>query len=390
MITVETTLIPQNVAAPNSKVKLYDKSGNELGNIRLNHMLMPNDLGTKLYTVGLISDAHIFEPGETTSYYPADTNALEDLAKAIKYFKDNNVDFVVCCGDLTSYGTTASLERYKTIVDANRGDMPVYSIAGNHEYWGSYYGQGNPYPNVPTEISNYTGNDLFYVKEYGNDVFIFGGASAIEGEFTTITVKMGNETKSVNKMTWITEQFEKYKDKRIFYFMHCYIKAVDGVNVDKAQPSDYCGDATGLIHSPEMIRTSTSQFINLLKANPNVIYFHGHSHTMLENQAYMEKLDPKRNANYDFVNGGHSIHIPSSTLPRDISTGTRVEQYFVSEGYIMDVYENYIVVKGIAFTGYKRDSNGNEILDGNGQKIIEETSKFIPIARYCLPTIKGR
>ena len=385
MITVETTLIPQNVALPNSKVKLYDKDGNALGNIRLNHMLMPSNLGTKLYSVGLISDAHIFEPTETTSYHPSDTNALEDLAKAITYFKNKNMDFVVCCGDLTSYGTTAGLVKYKEIVDANRGDMPVYSMAGNHEFWGSYYGNGNPYPNIPTEIKTYTGMDLFHTEEIGNDVYIFAGPTAIEDEFTKITVKLGDETKSINKFDWITEQFNKYKGRRIFFFMHSVIKAQNGVLVDRASPSDYCGDATGILRSVEMIKSYTPKFIQLLKDNPNVIYFHGHSHAMIENQSYMSKLNPRRNANYDYVNGGHSIHIPSSTMPRDVSSGERVDEVFISQGYIMDVYENHIVLKGVSFTGFVRDENGNAILQ-NGKKVIDEETKFIPIGTYCLKT----
>jgi predicted phosphodiesterase len=350
-------------------------------------MIMPSDLGTKLYSVGLIRDPHIFEPGETTSYHPSDTNALEDLAKAITYFKDKNVDFAVCCGDLTSYGTTASLERYKTIVDANRGDMPVYSIAGNHEYWGSYYAGDNPYPSsIPEVLKSYTGLEALDVIERGNDVFIFKSPSAIENEFTTATVYIDGVAQSINFYNWLEEQFNKYKDKRIFCFMHCFLK---GVGVNKAEPSIYCGDATGLIHTVDMVGSNTAKFIQLLQNNPNVIYFHGHSHTMIEMQDYMEGLEPKRHANYDFVNGGHSIHIPSTTMPRDISTGTRVEQDFISEGYIMDVYENYIVLKGIAFTGYKRDENGNEILE-SGKKVIDTETKIIPIGTYCLPTVNKR
>lgn len=364
MITVETTLIPQNVALPNAKVKLYDKDGNALGNIRLSNMSMPSDIGTKpLYSVGLISDPHVYDVDEgESSYKPSyDTNAPYDLERAIKYFKDNKMAFVCSCGDLTSYGTTYSLVKYKEIVDANRGDMPVYSIAGNHEYWGEPYGGGKPYPNIPTEIKAYTEIDLFDVVEYGNDVFIFAGASAIEGEFTTITVKLGEETKSINKYDWLVEQFNKYKDKRIFLFMHCFLK---GVGVGRAEPSIYCGDATGIINTVDMVGSYTAKFIQLLQANPNVIYFHGHSHTLLEMQEYMEGLDPKRNANYDFECGVHSIHIPSTTMPRDISNGTRVEKGAKSEGYIMDVYEKHIVLKGIDFV----------------------SGENIPIATYCLET----
>lgn len=369
MKTVETILIPQNVALPNAKVRIYDKNGNVVGKCSLGNLAMPKNIGSPLYSVGLLSDPHVYDSAKgENSYKPSyDTNAVEDLERAIKYFRDNKVAITCVCGDLTSYGTTYSLEKYKEIVDANRGDMPVYSIAGNHEYWGDNYEGVFPYPNIPTEIKTFTGLDLLDVVEYGDDVFIFAGAIDVEGEFTllsgsaTTDIKIGDETKSVNKFDWVTEQFNKYKGKRIFYFMHCFIK---GEGVGRADPTIYCGDSTGIINTVDMVKSSTTKFINLLKNNPNVIYFHGHSHTLLEMQEYMENLEPKRNANYDFECGVHSIHIPSTTMPRDISSGARVEEGTKSEGYIMDVYEKHIVLRGIDFV----------------------SGKEIPIATYCLDT----
>ena len=360
----KTTLIPQNVAPATAKrIVICDSGENVVGKCGLGHLAMPTNIGEKILSVGLISDSHVYDTDEgETSYKPNyDTNAPQDLERAIKFFRDKKVTFVCVCGDLTSYGTTASLEKYKEIVDANRGDMPVYSIAGNHEYWGEPWGGGKPYPNIPTEIKTYTGLDLFDVVEHGGDVFIFAGATAIEDEFTTITVKIGNETKSLNKYDWLVEQFNKYSGKRIFLFVHCFLK---GDGVAKNEPSIYCGDSTGIINTVDMIKTSTSKFIDLLKANPNVIYFHGHSHTMLEMQDYTQKLNPPRPANYDFECGVHSIHIPSTTMPRDISSGAREEEGAKSEGYIMDVYENHIVLRGIDF----------------------ESGRDIPIATYCLDT----
>lgn len=355
-----TTLIPQNIAPPNAqKAAIFDSDGNKVCDIPLGRLSMPN-VGTKLYSVGLISDTHIYGDGET-SYKPNDTSASADLEIALAFLKDR-VDFTCVCGDLTSWGTTVGFEKYQTIVNANRGNMPVYAIAGNHEYWGSYYGDGRPYPDVPTEIKTYTGLDLFDVVEHEDDVFIFAGATAIEREFSTINVKIGDEIKSINKFDWLVEQFNKFKDRRIFLFMHCFLK---GVGVAKNEPSIYCGDSTGLISTVDMIGSSTTSFIELLNANPNVLYFHGHAHTMLEMQDYTEQLNPPRPANYDFVCGVHSIHIPSTTMPRDISSGTRVEEYHKSEGYIMDVYKNHVVLRGVDFV----------------------SGEFIPIATYCLETI---
>ena len=354
-----TTLIPQNVAPENTqKVAIFDSNDNVVCEMDLGHLKMPS-LGTLLYSVGIISDPHIYGEGET-SYKASDTSASADLERALIFLRDK-VAFTCIPGDLTCWGTTVGFMKYKEIVEANRGDMPVYAIAGNHEYWGSYYGEGRPYPNVPTEIKDYTGLDLFDVVELGNDVFIFAGATAIEREFSTINVKIGNEIKSLNKYDWLVEQFNKYKDSRIFLIMHCFLK---GVGVAKNEQSIYCGDSTGLISTVDMIGTATADFIQLLTENPNVIYIHGHSHTMLEMQDYTEGLNPPRPANYDFECGVHSIHVPSTTMPRDISSGSRVEEYHKSQGYIMDVYENHIVLRGIDFV----------------------SGECIPIATYCLDT----
>ena len=56
-------------------------------------------------------------------------------------------------------------------------------------------------------------------------------------------------------------------------------------------------------------------------------------------------------ANYDNKYGMHSVHIPSLVAPRtgNIDGTGRTELYDKSEGYVIDVYENYIVVRGRDF-----------------------------------------
>jgi hypothetical protein len=334
-----TYFIPENTAPNGAKrIGVYRKNGDKT------EMVCGIPLGRlepvkkePLYSVGVISDPHIYGEGES-SYKPNDDkNASEDLQRALTYLRDK-VAFTCVCGDLTSWGTTVGFEKYQSIVETYRGNMPVYAIAGNHEYWGAYYGGGKPYPNIPTEIKTYTGLDLFDVVEYGNDVFIFGGASAIQDEFTTISVKIGDETKTLNKYDWLVEQFDRYKGRRIFLFMHCFLFG-----------EEYCGDSTGIINTHDMIKTYKDRFISLLRANPNVIYFHGHSHTLLEMQEYMESLMPPLPANYDNACGVPSIHIPSVTMPRDISSGVRVENGTKSQGYIVDVHDDCIVLNGMDF-----------------------------------------
>ena len=104
----------------------------------------------------------------------------------------------------------------------------------------------------------------------------------------------------------------------------------------------------------------------LLSHYHNVICFHGHSHESLNSQEYTEKLSSPLPANYDYTLGCHSVHIPSLSIPYDVFTGERVIKSEKSEGYLMDIYENHIVLRGWDFV----------------------TGKSIPIANYCLDTTR--
>lgn len=103
-------------------------------------------------------------------------------------------------------------------------------------------------------------------------------------------------------------------------------------------------------------------FMNLLKHYKNTILFHGHSHTRF----WLQELDEK--ANYSDADGYRSVHIPSLAVPRD-PDGTSLTNVFAeSEGYIVDVYEDYIVL------------NGRDFVDNDADGHI------LPIATYKIDT----
>ena len=108
--------------------------------------------------------------------------------------------------------------------------------------------------------------------------------------------------------------------------------------------------------------SKTSEFIELLSNNPNVILFHGHSHMKLENQKYYDSLKPLdkdqlsyKNANYTHVNGFKSVHVPSCATPRDINFDENESENdnIASEVYIVDVYDDCIVLNGRDFVNEK-------------------------------------
>ena len=72
-------------------------------------------------------------------------------------------------------------------------------------------------------------------------------------------------------------------------------------------------------------------------------------------------------ANIDRLYGGWSVHVPSISVPRGPVSSVnlnRVELYAESEGYVVDVYENGIHLRGRDFV----------------------KGEFLPIASYWLDT----
>ena len=85
----------------------------------------------------------------------------------------------------------------------------------------------------------------------------------------------------------------------------------------------------------------------LLRQYPNAVLFHGHTHIKFEEQANDKSL------NYTNKNGFHSVHIPSLGRPRDIIDNTLVYAPSDSQGYIVDVYDDCIVLNGMDLVNNK-------------------------------------
>lgn len=310
-----THLIPQNIALPTAeKIVIYNPQGKQVGTVALGSLAHP-DLGEKLYSFGCLSDGH----------YPNDT-AEEDYARALSYFHDKEkADFTVVCGDVTEHGTAEEWEWWRTF----SADYPVYVIAGNHDGFTAHH-------NVE-DAESVTGYPFYYSFTKGDDVFImlgctgsYGGDLFVEGE-----------------LQWLYEILEANRDKRCFVFQHVL-------------PGNGSGNACGLYTFSIWSGTEATVFESLLAHYPNVIFFHGHSHIKFRYQEYDAE------ANYDSIFGCHSIHIPSITEPREANstfTGL-VDVMGESEGYLVEVYENGIMLRGRDF--------------------VQEI--FLPIASYWLDT----
>lgn len=315
-----TDLVPQNVAPPDvRRIRVYSQSGSIVGKIGLRGLKMP-EAGDKLYSFGALSDVH----------YQYDT-AAEDFQRALVHLNETEgVVFTCICGDLTQSGTEDNLAEYKSAVDAYSPDTPVYAITGNHEGYNA---------NIESIIETYTGRPLYYSFEHEGDVFVMVG----------IKSSTAGALFADGELQWLYETLEANRNRRCFVFQH-------------VRPDDACGNAYGIYDYDIWDGTEKTVFESLMSHYENVVLFHGHSHLRFDLQA-----EYGEGANIDNLFGCWSVHIPSISVPRDgdaSGASSRVEIYAASEGYVVDVYADGILLRGRDFVG----------------------ERFLPIATYWLDT----
>lgn len=326
-----THFITENIAPTGTKkIGVYDSKGKKVFTIPLGGLTPPS--GSKLYSFLAISDVHI-------TYDTANT----DFQRALTY-AENNCDFTCICGDLTQNGSDTQMAQYKNIVDTYAKTKPVYAIGGNHEsIWGDM---------TFDRTTPYTGYPLYYSFTKGNDVFIMlGHYGTYEGDGIGW---LSSKFVSVEELQWLYETLEANRNKRCFIFNHVY-PYEDGV-----------GDANRYYNGKYWLTTDGGigqAYKNLLLHYKNVILFHGHSHLRFD----LQEADKK--ANYSSDVGYRSVHISSLSVPRDRINGETSYVYAESEGYIVDVYDDYIIL------------NGRDFIDNDNDGHI------LPIATYKIDTI---
>lgn len=278
---------------------------------------------TQLYSFGALSDLHIqYETG------------LADFQRALTYLKDR-VAFTCVCGDLVSYASAENMAQYKEYVDLYSGDMPIYECAGNHETYPEL-GVG---ADIDSDLwTDTTGKELYYSVTHGNDVFLF----------LSLKSERANDLFADGGLEWLQQTLEANKNRRCFVFQH-----VQDPADDTADPShSYSGILGG---------TSGAEFLKLIGSYRNTVWFHGHTHLTFGAEQYPVGEDL----------GYRSVHIPSLSGPRFYNAETdALENYYfdeygnqiwgavLAEGYIVDVYENKLVLRGINFAA---GSGKNEV-----------------------------
>ena len=322
-------LIAENCAPKTATcIGIYDSFNVRAGGLDLG--FLSNRYSDKLYTFSAIADIHI-----------GVSDGIEDFTNAAKYFKDEDeIEFITVCGDMVNDSSQITeLQAYQNI--AGKITKPVYVVTGNHE--ANNYNDGEDFNSIKhfftQEKYPNINQDLYYSFTYRNDVFIMVGTYGEPGY---------NKTFSLEELQWLHRTLEDNRNKRCFLYTHYY-------------PIDGSGDPLGLYKGNGFNNQFGRTFLSLLKHYKNVIYFHGHTHTAFEVQEYHHMNNIDRNY------GRYSIHIPSLTWPRIPNENMTDYDKKSSEGqgYIIDVYENGIALKGRDF----------------------EKGKFVPIGTYYLDTV---
>lgn len=279
-----------------------------------------------LYTFGIISDLHL------TSEY-----AMDAFQRALTAYDRSKVSFVVSLGDNTSDGSATQLENYRKIKNLFP-DMTFWSALGNHDvlpwntkqtpvkqsyntfrrYFPNYANLADPNVDTPQTGDN-AGFD--YTVRIGEDDWMIFLSVGVCTDFEN---QWHGQGLTDNQLAWLDEQLDTYYNiekhgGRVFLMYH-YFTRESGMFNDGATYLD---------------PVSSKKLHEVLRKYPDLIYFSGHNHF-----AFDCDMNIHNNGTYT------SIHTPSLAA----STAYKGKGHEMgNEGYFVEMYEDYVIVRGVDF-----------------------------------------
>ena len=339
---------------PKNSVTVGDTTNNNESNKEI------EKIEKAIYSFGIMSDIHL----QDTDFLADKKYSLTDYQRALNFYKSNDVDLVAIVGDIvannrsTAKETDAPIEwvnELKLFSQYNKTyfpEKPVYACVGNHDAtpYGRY--EGEYIADIRQEKKGYglsqtvsvyedgtktaeqiweeiIGNPINFVVEHKGDVFIFFSM------YYWYYSKFCRDS----DVSWLETQLEKYKESRVFLFFHLPI-------MNAFDPS-----TQGALVTPNGF-SSNYRFGQLVEKYDNVVYFSGHTHYNLN----LESKDENFVNVYQKDNGMVQVHCASGSytrLPVYDESGkydTYSNESNGSQGYLVDVYKNKIVIKGIDFS----------------------------------------
>ena len=296
-----------------------------------------------LYSFGAISDSH------QGTRYGSQSIPYNHFIDAVKDLNEMGAIMIGMAGDFTYNNLESEYRLHAQAIKelyAYNPKLPIYTVSGNHESktrgfskdWFLKYSRNVVDYDTDMDPIFSDGNDLDFVVELPDgSVMLY--LNQVYYDYNTATSRLLDDY----QLEWLEKKLEQYKDRTVFLFFHTFI-------------DEEAGDAsthTGKEYSLPLISKTVEykKFQELFTKYKNVVYFSGHSHQSFDLQFMEQKAGDKSNlyTNIDNNNGTFAtmVHIPSVAATR---SGTGLSDATNrSEGYLVHVYENYIVFEGYDF-----------------------------------------
>ena len=327
-------------AIPKGATRLIAVSGD--GTVTYSYTIPKNRLFVEeeLYIFGAISDTH-----QGTRYGSTDI-PYNHFINAAEILYQKGAIAIGICGDFSYSNLESEYVLHSQAIQqiyASAKDMPIFTTTGNHEskYTGFSYDWYMEYARDVVDYDSeldyvyFDGNELDYVVELPDgSVMIY---------LHQIAYDYGSSTSRLlydSQLEWLEARLEQYKDTTVFFFFHSFL-------------DEEVGDATtsGNEYGYPIISSTVEykKFTELFTKYTNVVYFSGHSHWTFDAQFETPKAGKTNyDKNIDDKDGTFAtmVHIPACSTPRVVTGGQRND---ASEGYIVHVFENYVVFEGYEF-----------------------------------------
>jgi hypothetical protein len=212
----------------------------------------------------------------------------------------------------------------------------VYTCTGNHD------AQGNG--RNDSVWKKYTQTDKnFYIEHENGDVFIFFSINSWNANMANAFTE--------TQLKWLLDTLNTFRNNRCFIFTHLFF-------------ANYAGNFKRAYPPGNWLKGLDEEYLLLfIKHFKNTVWFSGHSHWKWHLQEFEDNANIDRYYG-DGEYGGWTVHIPSCASPIDSkylgegqgSNGSGWERINygdickkASEGAIVEVYPDYINVRGIIF-----------------------------------------
>lgn len=341
------------------------------------------ELGEAQFTFGATSDVHM--NFETLGF-----GSLDKWENALDFFAGHNVESLIVTGDMTG-DTDLDSEYRQYISRINDSDIPlenVYEAIGNHGNTAESVKLFAKYTSGSDEVHPFDGSPYYYVlkeSENGRDNLFVFMAQELQGPSDSAAY----DNFSKQQMDWLEATLEKFEntDTNIFLIEHSpFLNWSPGDRIG--------GDYTRMVTFKESF-TQTMRLKALLEKHKSVIMMTGHTHlTFYENENYSDQYGSFCRMIHVSSGTQTSSYNHGSTLISDTDGRKNNSPDYGSEGYIVKVYDDYIVYIGYNISTGRIIPSACILIptvpyESTAGEVSDPTVKDVTDAKYFLDVVKG-